>query len=160
MESVSWDFGELWNEVVDQFHGGKYSIHGPRHWQRVMDFGLRISETSGADVQVVRLFALFHDSRRENDGYDPGHGYRGAELAKELRGQNRFQLEDKQFEQLHFACHWHTDQTHHEDPTIATCWDADRLDLGRVRIIPNAKYLNTTAAKRAASIGPDNFLNG
>jgi uncharacterized protein len=30
--------------------------------------------------------------------------------------------------------------------TIQTCWDADRLDLGRVGIIPAPKYLSKKAA--------------
>ena len=32
------------------------------------------------------------------------------------------------------------------DATIQTCWDADRLDLGRVGIFPSAKYLSQEAA--------------
>lgn len=151
-------YDELWDEVVQQFHGGKHSIHGPKHWNRVLQFGLKISESSGADVSVVRLFALFHDSRRQNDGFDPGHGLRGAEFAKQLRDEGKFQLEDEQFEKLYYACQWHTDETHHDDVTIGTCWDSDRLDLGRVCIMPKAKYLNTAAAKRATEIGPDLFL--
>ena len=156
---MDWNYDELWDEVAQQAHGGGHSIHGPRHWRRVLSFGLKIAEESGADVLVVKLFALFHDSRRENDGYDPGHGLRGAEFAQEFRDAGKFSLEDEQFEQLHYACHWHTDQHHHDDVTIGTCWDSDRLDLGRVRIVPNPKFLNTDAAKRAAAIGPDRFLD-
>jgi len=37
---------------------------------------------SGADGVIVQLFALFHDSRRENTGVDPGYGTRGTELAR------------------------------------------------------------------------------
>ena len=32
--------------------------------------------------------------------------------------------------------------------TIQTCWDADRLDLGRVGITPDPSWLCTEAAKR------------
>ena len=35
----------------------------------------------------------------------------------------------------------------HEDITIRTCWDADRLDLLRAGITPNPKYLCTPAAR-------------
>lgn len=154
----SWNYDQLWDEIVQQFHGGEQSIHGPKHWSRVKQFGLKIAETSGADVLVVKLFALFHDSRRENDGYDPGHGLRGAEFAKQLRAEGKFELDDDQFEKLFFACQWHTDETHHGDATIGTCWDSDRLDLGRVYIQPKAKYLNTEAGKRAAETGPEKFL--
>lgn len=159
IETNRWSYDELWDGVVQQFHGGKFSIHGPTHWDRVRRFGLKIGESSGADVLVVSLFALFHDSRRENDGFDPGHGLRGALFAKQLREEGKFQLDDTRFEKLFYACQWHTDETHHDDVTIGTCWDSDRLDLGRVMIQPKSKYLNTEAAKHAAEIGPNYFLD-
>ena len=33
-----------------------------------------------------------------------------------------------------------------EDATIQTCWDSDRLDLGRVGIFPSPKYLSDEAS--------------
>ena len=36
--------------------------------------------------------------------------------------------------------------------TIETCWDADRLDLGRVGITPHPSHLCTEAAKRPETI--------
>jgi uncharacterized protein len=33
------------------------------------------------------------------------------------------------------------------DVTVLTCWDADRLDLGRVGIRPDPTYLCTAAAR-------------
>jgi HD superfamily phosphodiesterase len=47
------------------FRCGLQSIHGPSHWQRVENFGLDIAKSSGADLTVVRLFALLHDSCRQ-----------------------------------------------------------------------------------------------
>jgi len=35
--------------------------------------------------------------------------------------------------------------------TVATCWDADRLDLGRVGIKPDARYLFSDEAKEIAN---------
>ena len=35
-----------------------------------------------------------------------------------------------------------------ENETIATCWDSDRLDIGRVGIMPKEKYFSTTEAQR------------
>jgi len=156
---TNWSYNELWDEVAQQFHGGPFSIHGPNHWRRVLRFGLKIAEESNADVLVVKLFALFHDSRRVNDGHDPDHGLRGAKFAKELRESGSFELEDEQFEKLYFACQWHTDKHHHDDVTIGTCWDSDRLDLGRVWIQPKAEFLNTEAAKRAVDTGIEEFLD-
>ena len=122
-------------------------IHGKRHWARVLRTGLRIAKASGGDPEVVRLFALFHDSRRENEKRDPGHGLRGAEFARSLRGA-LVHLGDAQFELLHYACAHHTNGTTSTDPTIGACWDADRLDLGRANIRPDPKFMSTEAGRK------------
>ena len=36
--------------------------------------------------------------------------------------------------------------------TVATCWDADRLDLGRVDIVPDPRYLHTVPGRDPATI--------
>lgn len=150
----------LWEIVIRQFEDPLgHSCHGPAHWRRVERNGLLLATRTGADIEVVRLFALFHDSRRENDGWDEGHGARGAEYATALRGRE-YLLNDSQFDLLHYACVWHTDQRHHEDPTIGTCWDADRLDLGRVGIIPNPDHMSTEFGREIAEAGSIfTFLN-
>ena len=51
---------------------------------------------------------------------------------------------------LHYACTWHTHGQLSSDPTIATCWDADRLDLGRVGMRPHADYMSTAKGKELA----------
>lgn len=147
---TNWDL--LWKLVTEKFHTQLYSVHGPAHWRRVERNGLLLATQTGADLEVVRLFALFHDSRRINENYDAGHGARGAEYAASLRG-SAFTLDDARFELLHFACVWHTGGQHHADPTIGTCWDADRLDLGRVGIIPEERYMSTEFGREIAEVG-------
>lgn len=120
--------------------------HGVVHWARVLENGLRIAEVTGADREVVTLFALFHDSRRVNEFHDDGHGLRGAELARSLRGK-LVHLDDDRFDLLFEACQLHTDGLTQGDPTLLACWDADRLDLGRVRIMPEPRKLCTDAAR-------------
>lgn len=144
------DITNIWTMVLNKTTVDLYSIHGPEHWARVERNGLYLAEKVGADRIVVQLFAVFHDCMRENDSRDPQHGLRGAEFAKSIRGKLRF-LTDAQFETLYYACEWHTDQTFIDDVTIAACWDADRLDLRRVAIWPNAKFLNTPIAKEIAN---------
>jgi uncharacterized protein len=120
--------------------------HGVAHWARVLENGLRLSETTGANFEVVRLFALFHDSRRMNEGSDPDHGQRGADFAAEL-SSGVFKLPEHEFGLLYRACAGHTHERTHPDITIQTCWDADRLDLGRVGVMPHPSRLCTDAAK-------------
>ena len=121
--------------------------HGVVHWARVLENGLKIAEVNGAHTEVVTLFALFHDSRRVNEHWDQGHGLRGADFARSLRGK-LVHLDDAKFDLLYEACRLHTDGLVDADPTMQACWDADRLDLGRVGIRPHPDRLCTDAARR------------
>lgn len=136
----------LIRKIKDQYRLGWHGTHGIKHWARVFETGMRISEVSGANQQIVQLFALFHDSCRENEYDDPEHGRRGADLALKLKGQY-FDLPDDDFRLLQIACCNHTCADTHCDITVQTCFDADRLDLGRVGIIPDPKYLCTEVGK-------------
>ncbi|HEY1378437.1 MAG TPA: hypothetical protein VGF55_16685 [Gemmataceae bacterium] len=120
--------------------------HGVVHWTRVLENGLRIAAATGADPEVVTLFALFHDARRVNEDRDDGHGLRGGELARSLRGE-LVHLNDARFDLLFEACRLHTDGLTVGDPTLLTCWDADRLDLGRVGIATDPRRLGTRAGR-------------
>lgn len=121
-------------------------LHGLEHWKRVGQNGLALAdETEGADAEVVLLFALFHDSMRLNDGYDPDHGRRGSGLARELA--HLLPLEQRRLDLLAAACDDHADGLVCADPTVGACWDADRLDLPRVGIRSDPELLSTGAAR-------------
>ncbi len=126
-------------------------LHGLPHWARVLENGLRVAEETGADVDVVTLFAVFHDARRLCEGLDHEHGQRGAQLAASLNGQ-LFTLDGERAELLYYACSHHTDGLTEGDITVQTCWDADRLDLARAGIIPDPSYLCTAAARNPTLI--------
>jgi uncharacterized protein len=119
--------------------------HGLTHWARVLENGQRLCRATGADAEVVTLFAVFHDARRVNEHRDDGHGHRGADLAASLRG-DLIHLPDREFELLYEACRLHTDGITTGDLEMQVCWDSDRLDLGRVGIRPRSTRLCTTAA--------------
>jgi uncharacterized protein len=113
-------------------------------WARVLENGQRLCDATGADAEVVTLFAIFHDARRVNEYRDDGHGHRGAELAASLRG-SLVNLDDRRFELLYEACRLHTDGGTTGDLAMQVCWDSDRLDLGRVGIRPRTSRLCTAA---------------
>jgi uncharacterized protein len=83
---------------------------------------------------------------RINEGVDDGHGRRGSELARDLRGVV-YELDDEAFGLLIKACDLHTEGYLDGDVTLRTCWDADRLDLGRVRITPRVEKLCTEGVR-------------
>jgi uncharacterized protein len=106
-----------------------------------------LSESTGANTTVVELFAFLHDSCRRNDGYDPEHGARAADFAQSLHG-SVFTLSLNELDLLVEACQGHTHGKHSDNMTVQTCWDADRLDLGRVGIRPVPERLCTDAASK------------
>lgn len=146
------NFEAIWAEVKSQFFDDDpYSIHGPEHWHRVEDVGLKIAhlmESAGklVDRDVVRLFAVLHDSRRESNNHDPGHGRRGAEYAKVARGR-LFEISNEQFNLLYRAIEGHADGYTSNDLTIGACWDADRWDLRRLSIEPDPALISIAAMR-------------
>ena len=140
----------LLKTVLKQFKVDRQGVHGLGHWARVRYHALMIGRASGADLLVVELFAFLHDSKRFNEYKDPEHGSRAASYAKELNG-TYFKLCAEQLEKLCHAMSFHSDGGLHTDDTIQTCWDADRLDLGRVGKKPKAQYLSKEGAKHIDS---------
>ena len=57
-------------------------------------------------------------------------------------------LTKESLEKLTYACVFHNKGLISDDITIGTCWDADRLDLGRVGIYPSAELMSTEQAKK------------
>src|SRR5262245_20537280 len=130
--------------------GRASALHGDRHWQCVAHTGADLArEVPGADRLVVFLFGLLHDSMRENDDWDPGHGERAAVFVRELAASGLLPLESHRLDALCDACERHTDGEATDDPTIGVCWDADRLNLWRVGTKPQPDYLSTKPARRA-----------
>jgi len=121
-------------------------IHGLAHWERVRENGLRLAGLTGARTDVVELFAYFHDACRHNNSRDPEHGPRGAALARALAG-SVFDLDSEGLNLLAEACTGHTRGGTVAEITVATCWDADRLDLARVGRTPRPERLCTGAAR-------------
>lgn len=139
----------LFNLIKNQFGLNLNSEHGIKHWEKVRTIGNYLAEQTKADIEVIDLFAFLHDSKRENNGYDPEHGLRAAQFARELVKKGLLNLEDNQLEQLCFACEHHNNSSvKSQDTTIQTCWDADRLDLWRIDIVPQKQFLNTAFAKQ------------
>ena len=134
------------------------SIHGITHWKTVERNGHYLAGFNSADTKVISYFAYFHDCMRENEGGDEEHGPRGAEFARKYR--HLIDLTDRQFKQLTDACEGHTGGKRTECTTINTCWDADRLDLGRVGVCPGAEFLFSEEAKRIATLNDFAVLQG
>jgi uncharacterized protein len=127
----------------------KRSLHGPGHWQQVERNALELGKnTPACDIEVARLFAILHDCKRQNEGTGEKHGERAAEFARELYDKGMLDLDPRRMAILEYAIRSHNGGMVNSDPTIGVCWDADRLDLPRVGIAPDAGLLSTADAKK------------
>ena len=110
--------------------------------------GKLLAKTEGANSKVVHYFGLFHDMARINEYTDDGHGLRSATLLKSLGGAEFLKLTDDEFAELFDAMALHSDHQPTGTITQKVCWDADRLDLWRIGIMPDPDRLFTDAAKQ------------
>jgi uncharacterized protein len=62
-----------------------------------------------------------------------------------------FAIDPGRFDLLKEAIRLHTSGLTTKEPTIGTCWDADRLDIGRVGMTPDDKYMSTEVGKGMAA---------
>ena len=147
---TTYDRAGLLAEIRSGFTLDWHGIHGAHHWGRVRYHARALAVLRGADTLVVELFAFLHDSQRHDDYADRLHGERGAEYARALQGRY-FGLDTRQLAQLTHAIQHHSGGEVSTDATIQCCWDADRLDLGRVGIRPHARFLSTHGAERIAN---------
>jgi uncharacterized protein len=135
--------------VRERSTGIRSHLHGERHWQCVAHIGADLCrEVPGADRTVVFLFGLLHDSMRVDDGHDPKHGLRAAELAQELADEGLLPADRGQLALLKLACDGHAEGKVAKDPTLGVCWDSDRLNLWRVGTTPDPEHLSTVPARR------------
>ena len=134
--------------ACDQFALDYKGYHGVPHWARVAHHAIELSLASNLDPTVPALFALFHDSCREEEHNDPEHGKRAAHWVRRLAKRGKLpQLSTEQVELLSSACSDHSEGYTHAHPIVEVCWDADRLDLGRVGLEPDPKKLCTALAQ-------------
>ena len=135
-----------------------WGLHGLAHWWRVRHNAQLLAPALGASVKVAQLFAIFHDSHRQDDNEDPQHGPRAAAWLAQVRNgdttvhgacevtrQVIVALTHAEFNSLHQACLLHTGSRHHPDATVAACFTADRLDLSRVGIRPDPAWMPVPA---------------
>ncbi|MFN8607206.1 MAG: hypothetical protein U0931_06720 [Vulcanimicrobiota bacterium] len=150
------EFAQLEAELFDDYGLPLNGLHGARHWRRVDRFGQLLALHTGADVEVVRRFALFHDSQRYNDEKDPGHGERAAHRARQFCAD---ELTREQMQLLHLACVGHERGITTDDATVGTCWDADRLDIDRQGKLPWLSLMSTPLGCQIAEMSPANRLH-
>jgi len=143
---------QIIEELERHFRCEWRGYHGINHWSRVQKNGLLLAEKEKTRKDVVTLFSLFHDSARENEGYDIEHGIRGIHVLDKFKGVY-FDIDDKGYYEVKEAIVGHSNgYTTHQSIHVKVCWDADRLDLARVGIEPLPQHLCTSTARQQSFI--------
>ncbi|MBK8762411.1 MAG: hypothetical protein IPM03_18690 [Sulfuritalea sp.] len=146
---------QLVQAIRSEFRLDWRGIHGAGHWARVRANGLTIAAANGANKGVIEYFAFLHDACRRTDGRDHGHGLRAASFARSIR-QDFIRLADDEFDLLMAAIEGHTHSLDHDDLTVLSCWDADRLDLPRIGIMPDPERLCTDVGRQLSALRDGN----
>ncbi|MFZ4652173.1 MAG: hypothetical protein ACOYLV_15780 [Rubrivivax sp.] len=130
-----------------------HGAHGVAHWSRVWFHGRALAASLDINPAVLAWFAFLHDSQRHNEHCDPQHGARAAHFAVHLRRAGTItELSCQEFEHLCEAMQLHSDGHTEAEPALRACWDADRLDLSRVGITPEPRYLCTEHGRREETL--------
>ena len=132
--------------VLTNIHAG--GCHGIDHMDRVYANG-ELLITPKVNRLGLGLFAYLHDSCREDDGDDLQHGPRAAAFIDTIKDTLLMEISDEEIHLLKEACRLHTVADRTGNTTIDACFDADRLDLGRVGITPDPARM---ATKKGAKI--------
>lgn len=111
------------------------------------------------DAEIVLMFALLHDMRREDEGRDPNHGPRAAVLAAQIN-DTTLGLEPERLGVLVAAIRDHNGSGPSDEPTRGTCLDADRLNLWRVGIAPHPPLLSRPWARTPDGVNHGRALIG
>ncbi len=159
----------LEGEVDFSFRGS--ALHTKAHCARVLLLSLLLADRLGLsrpDREALAMAACFHDSRRQDDGLDTGHGLRGAEYYRSFCLEHPLPFDRRCF--LIMACHDRSDALafpalEREDPsTLQLCRifkDADALD--RFRLGPQGldpSYLRTREALELTDFARDLVKRG
>ena len=154
-DSLTNKYQDLILKIKKQFKIDFYGLHGIRHWKRVYENTQKLASYYKVQSEVFGFFALLHDCKRANEDIDKFHGKRASIFVKELLKSKEIVLNDEDAKSLIYACknHTHSDKKDplYKDIVVQICFDSDRLDIDRVGLEVDLKYLATDYAKKLAN---------
>ena len=92
-----------WSAILEQditFSLKNSKDHTKEHSKRVLLFSLLMSEKLGLsyfDMETLCIASIFHDTRRQNDWLDVGHGYQAAKYYKQFCKDNNLDFNKSVF---------------------------------------------------------------
>ena len=149
--SIFSHYQTLFDEICDYYRLNLNGAHGIEHWESVYTNTLILSKVYGVYSKVFMLFALLHDSQRFDEDDDLEHGIRAAKKVQSYLDEGKIILGIKDQKRLLYACSNHTKANKndplYDDLIVQICLDADKLDIGRVGVIPEKSHFLTPYAQ-------------
>lgn len=156
-DSVFRPYQEIFDKICEHYALNLYGAHGIEHWENVYANTMMLSKVYGIESNIFMLFALLHDSKRLDEDDDFEHGIRAASFALELINNGKITLEAEDAKRLIYACANHTKANKtdplYQDIIVQICLDADKLDIGRVGVIPEKSHFLTPYAQTLVAKG-------
>jgi len=155
--SIFIPYQALLEEICDHYKLNLYGAHGIEHWESVYANTQMLSEVYGVESKVFMLFALLHDSQRLDEDDDFEHGIRAAQKIQSYLDTGKIILDANDQKRLLYACANHTKANKNDplykDLIVQICLDADKLDIGRVGVIPEKSHFLTPHAQMLVEQG-------
>jgi uncharacterized protein len=126
------------------------SFDGINHIARVIENGIILSEINRSKLNVIIVYAFFHNIKKKSNEQDKNHAERSANFLRNY--EKELNITEEEFDMVYEACKNHSDELFNENKNIADCWDADRLDIMRKGLYPNKEKMNSSAAKNPGII--------
>jgi len=92
-----------WKDFMERqvvFFLSSSSLHTKNHCARVLLYALTIGDQLGLtdkDMDALGAAAVFHDSRRQDDWMDVGHGQRAADYYREYCHENQQPMDERTY---------------------------------------------------------------
>lgn len=152
-----------WNKILSdkiEFWMKASEKHTKEHCSRVLLYALLIASQmnlSDDETEVLCMASVFHDSRRQDDWYDVGHGQRAAEYYREYCRRLEIRYDPRCYDIMYYhdrddklgiAAMENQSSLAHEVLLYQIFKDADALDRFRLGSDGlNVTFLRTKAAK-------------
>lgn len=139
--------------VVPYLSFSNSNIHGIKHLRKVAYLAGRFATCLNTNIEAAVIGGYLHDCARIDDGVGNHHAHKSAVLAEKIL--NEIYPNYVESKTIYNAIYSHADGLISDDKIIGCVWDADRLNLIRLGIIPQLDLLSTPVARRLLS----RFLN-
>lgn len=123
-------------EVAGTYYAENDAAHDFDHALRVTRLALRIGKEEKADLEVLTLAGILHDTaRREQERTGVCHAKKGAEIAEMILTDLRYDEEKKKHVAAMIRTHRFRDELKPETVEAQILYDADKLDaIGAIGI--------------------------